>query len=124
MFACLVPWLSLLPHAALQIHGANGYLLDQFWKDSSNTRTDGYGGSIEKQGRLMLEVTEAVAAAVGAERTGLRLSPFNSFLSAQDSVPRAIEKNVWLMQELDKRVPDLAYIHMVRGCWHIRQGQC
>jgi len=58
---------------------------------------------------------EAVAAAIGAARVGLRLSPYNTFLSAQDSVPRAIEKNVWLMKELGKRVPDLAYIHMV-GC--------
>jgi len=64
--------------------------------------------------RLMLEVVEAVAAAVGAERVGLRLSPYNTFLSAQDTVPRAIEKNVWLMKELDRRVPDMAYIHMVR----------
>ena len=61
----------------------------------------------------MLEVVEAVAGAVGAERVGLRLSPYNTFLSAQDSVPRAIEKNVWLMKELDRRVPGLAYIHMV-----------
>ena len=63
--------------------------------------------------RLMLEVAAAVAGAVGAERTGLRLSPYNSFLSAQDSVERAIEKNVWLMKELDSRVPGMAYIHMV-----------
>jgi hypothetical protein len=61
----------------------------------------------------MLEVTEAVAAAVGAERVGLRLSPYNSFLSAQDTVERANEKNVWLMKQLDSRVPDLAYVHMV-----------
>jgi N-ethylmaleimide reductase len=66
-------------------------------------------------GRLMIEVMEAVAGAIGAERCGVRLSPYNSFLDAQDSVQRAIEKNVWLMQQLDKRVPGLAYIHMVRG---------
>jgi N-ethylmaleimide reductase len=95
------------------VHGANGYLLDQFWKDSSNTRTDGYGGSDANKARLLLEVMEAVAGAVGAERVGLRLSPYNTFLDAQDSVERAIEKNVWLMKELDARVPGLAYIHMV-----------
>jgi NADPH2 dehydrogenase len=61
----------------------------------------------------MLEVCAAVAGAIGAERTGLRLSPYNSFLSAQDSVERAIDKNVWLMKELDSKVPGLAYIHMV-----------
>jgi 2,4-dienoyl-CoA reductase-like NADH-dependent reductase (Old Yellow Enzyme family) len=61
----------------------------------------------------MIEVMEAVAGAIGAERCGVRLSPYNSFLDAQDSVQRAIEKNVWLMQQLDKCVPGLAYIHMV-----------
>jgi 2,4-dienoyl-CoA reductase-like NADH-dependent reductase (Old Yellow Enzyme family) len=61
----------------------------------------------------MIEVMEAVAGAIGAERCGVRLSPYNSFLDAQDSVARAVEKNVWLMQQLDARVPGLAYIHMV-----------
>jgi 2,4-dienoyl-CoA reductase-like NADH-dependent reductase (Old Yellow Enzyme family) len=59
----------------------------------------------------------AVAGAIGAERVGLRLSPYNTFLDACDSVERAVEKNTWLMGELDARVPGLAYIHMVReGC--------
>jgi 2,4-dienoyl-CoA reductase-like NADH-dependent reductase (Old Yellow Enzyme family) len=75
----------------------------------------------------MLEVLEAVAGAVGAERTGIRLSPYNSFLSASDdSTEKAIEKNVWLMKEMDKRVPNLAYIHMVsrvQGC-KVVQGCC
>lgn len=97
----------------IEVHGANGYLLDQFWKDSTNLRTDEYGGSVENQGRLMIEVMEAVAAAVGAGRCGLRLSPYNQFLDATDTLERAVEKNVWLMQELDSRVPGLAYIHMV-----------
>jgi hypothetical protein len=61
----------------------------------------------------MLEVVEAVAGAIGAERTGIRLSPYNSFLSAQDSVNRAIEKNVWLMKQIEAKAPGLAYIHMV-----------
>lgn len=65
-------------------------------------------------GRLLLEVMEAVAAAIGPERVGLRLSPYNTFLDAKDTVERAIEKNVWLMKELDSRVPGLAYVHMVR----------
>jgi hypothetical protein len=75
----------------------------------------------------MLEVLEAVTGAVGAERTGIRLSPFNSFLSASDdSTEKTIEKNVWLMKEMDRRVPNLAYIHMVRrvqGC-KFGQGCC
>jgi 2,4-dienoyl-CoA reductase-like NADH-dependent reductase (Old Yellow Enzyme family) len=62
----------------------------------------------------MIEVMEAVAGAIGAERCGVRLSPYNEFLDAQDSVQRAIDKNVWLMKQLDQRVPGLAYIHMVR----------
>ncbi|WIA09565.1 hypothetical protein OEZ85_008958 [Tetradesmus obliquus] len=97
----------------IEVHGANGYLLDQFWKDSSNQRDDEYGGSDENKARLMIEVMEAVAGAIGAERCGVRLSPYNSFLDATDSVQRAIDKNVWLMQQLDARVPGLAYIHMV-----------
>lgn len=67
----------------------------------------------------MIEVMEAVAGAIGAERCGVRLSPYNSFLDATDSVQRAIDKNVWLMQQLDARVPGLAYIHMVR---HVASG--
>eukprot|EP00878_Enallax_costatus_P021679 GHUV01022969.1.p1 GENE.GHUV01022969.1~~GHUV01022969.1.p1 ORF type:complete len:352 (+),score=70.28 GHUV01022969.1:604-1659(+) len=97
----------------VEIHGANGYLLDQFWKDSSNRRTDEYGGSDENKARLLLEVMEAVAAAVGPERVGLRLSPYNTFLDACDTVERAVEKNTWLMKALDHRVPGLAYMHMV-----------
>eukprot|EP00882_Tetradesmus_deserticola_P008616 GHRQ01009085.1.p1 GENE.GHRQ01009085.1~~GHRQ01009085.1.p1 ORF type:complete len:159 (+),score=74.93 GHRQ01009085.1:429-905(+) len=56
---------------------------------------------------------EAVAGAIGPARVGLRLSPYNTFLDATDSVERAVQKNVWLMQELDRRVPGLAYMHMV-----------
>ena len=59
----------------VEIHGANGYLLDQFLKDGSNQRGDDYGGSIENRARFLLEITRAVADAVGARRTGIRLSP-------------------------------------------------
>eukprot|EP00879_Flechtneria_rotunda_P030841 GHRR01033533.1.p1 GENE.GHRR01033533.1~~GHRR01033533.1.p1 ORF type:complete len:354 (+),score=113.72 GHRR01033533.1:2089-3150(+) len=97
----------------IEIHGANGYLLDQFWKDSTNKRTDKYGGSDENKARLILEVAEATANAIDADHVGIRLSPYNTFLDASDTVERAIEKNVLLMKELDKRVPGLAYIHMV-----------
>lgn len=57
---------------------------------------------------------EAVAAAIGPERVSLRLSPYNTFLDAFDTVERAIEKNVWLMKALEERFPGLAYVHMVR----------
>jgi len=61
----------------VEIHGANGYLLDQFAKDGVNIRTDAYGGSIENRARLMLEVTAAVVEEIGAERTGIRISPIS-----------------------------------------------
>ncbi len=59
----------------VEIHGANGYLLDQFAKDGTNKRTDAYGGSIENRAKLMLEVSKVVAAVAGPERTGIRISP-------------------------------------------------
>uniref|UniRef100_A0A383VSS5 NADH:flavin oxidoreductase/NADH oxidase N-terminal domain-containing protein n=1 Tax=Tetradesmus obliquus TaxID=3088 RepID=A0A383VSS5_TETOB len=83
----------------VEIHGANGYLLDQFWKDSSNQRTDAYGGSTENKARLILEVMEAAAAAIGQDRLALRLSPYTDNRSIRDdSIQRAIDKNVWLVQ--------------------------
>jgi N-ethylmaleimide reductase len=63
----------------VEIHGANGYLLDQFLRDSTNQRTDEYGGSIENRARLLMEVTEAVVAVAGAGRVGVRLSPSGTF---------------------------------------------
>ena len=63
----------------VEIRGANGYLIDQFTQDVSNNRTDEYGGSIEKRGRFALEVVDAVAKEVGANRTGIRLSPWGEF---------------------------------------------
>jgi 2,4-dienoyl-CoA reductase-like NADH-dependent reductase (Old Yellow Enzyme family) len=64
--------------------------------------------------RFMLEVLEAVAAAVGEDRVGVRLCPYNIYMDATDSVEAAVEKNVWLMQQLSTRLPGLAYVHMVR----------
>ncbi len=69
----------------VQIHGANGYLIDQFLRDSSNRRTDEYGGSIENRIRLLREVTQAVADTVGADRTGMRLSPNGEVNGVVDS---------------------------------------
>src|SRR6202030_1635929 len=59
----------------VEIHGAHGYLLDQFAKDGANKRTDAYGGSIENRAKLMLEISRVVAAEAGPERTGIRISP-------------------------------------------------
>lgn len=69
--------------------GANGYLLDQFLHDNVNTRTDEYGGSIDKRCRFPLEVIKATCEAVGAKKVGIRLSPYNYFQDTKDSDPNA-----------------------------------
>jgi 2,4-dienoyl-CoA reductase-like NADH-dependent reductase (Old Yellow Enzyme family) len=74
----------------VQVHAANGYLIDQFLRDNSNFRTDAYGGAIENRIRLLREVTQAVAETVGAERTGVRLSPNGDTQGANDSQPEAL----------------------------------
>lgn len=74
----------------VQIHAANGYLIDQFLRDNSNFRTDAYGGSIENRIRLLGQVTQAVVDAVGADRTSVRLSPNGASQSADDSNPIAL----------------------------------
>ena len=64
---------------AVEIHSANRYLLDQFLQDVSNNRTDEYGGSVENRCRFALEVVDVVTSAIGADRTGIRLSPWGQF---------------------------------------------
>lgn len=95
----------------VQVHGANGYLIDQFLKTSSNTRTDEYGGSIEKRCRFLLEVVDAVIAAVGHERTALRISPLNSFNGQSDENPEALTRH--LCAQLTSR--KLAFLDVMRG---------
>jgi N-ethylmaleimide reductase len=70
-----------------EIHAANGYLLDQFLRDGANRRTDEYGGSPANRARLLVEVASAVAAVMGADRTGVRLSPLHGFNDMSDSAP-------------------------------------
>src|SRR5689334_1576483 len=92
---------------------ANGYLLDQFLHDNVNIRDDTYGGSIENRSRFVLEVIEAVTAAVGADRTGIRLSPYNYFQDTRDSNPN--EHWAYLCEQIAK-LPATnrpAYVHMV-----------
>jgi 2,4-dienoyl-CoA reductase-like NADH-dependent reductase (Old Yellow Enzyme family) len=74
----------------VQIHAANGYLIDQFLRDNSNFRTDAYGGPVENRVRLLREVTQAVAETVGKDRTGVRLSPNGDSQGANDSNPEAL----------------------------------
>jgi N-ethylmaleimide reductase len=72
----------------VEIHAANGYLLDQFIRDGSNQRTDAYGGSLENRCRLLLEAATAVAGVWGSDRVGVRVSPINSFNDMHDSDPQ------------------------------------
>ncbi|MFC5496571.1 alkene reductase [Caenimonas terrae] len=95
----------------VEIHGANGYLLDQFLKTGANKRTDDYGGSIENRARLLLEVVRAVAEEVGGGRTGLRISPVTPANDVSDDNPQALFE--YLMRELAPL--HLAYIHVIEG---------
>ena len=69
----------------VEIHGANGYLIDQFLQDVTNKRTDKYGGSVENRARFALEVVHAIVEKVGAEKVGIRLSPWSAFMGAYAS---------------------------------------
>jgi len=94
----------------VELHGANGYLLEQFIRPNSNQRTDRYGGSIENRARFVLEVADAVIKAIGKDKVGIRLSPFGVF----NDMPLydAMEADyAWLAQQLNAR--GLAYIHLV-----------
>lgn len=95
----------------VEIHGANGYLLDEFLRDGSNQRTGPYGGSLANRGRLLLEVMEAVCQVWGSDRVGLRISPLNSYNSMIDSDPVGL--SVWLAERLNEL--NLAYLHVMRG---------
>jgi len=96
----------------VEIHGANGYLIDQFTQDTSNNRTDEYGGSIENRSRFALEAIDAVVEAVGAERTGIRLSPWSKFqgMRMEDPVPQFSH----LITKI-KEKHQLAYLHFVQA---------
>jgi N-ethylmaleimide reductase len=93
----------------IEVHAANGYLLDQFLRDGTNQRTDLYGGSIANRTRLLLEVVATVSKVWGANRVGVRLSPINSFNDMRDSYPQALFNQV-----ADSLNPfGLAYLHVV-----------
>ena len=93
----------------VEIHSANGYLLDQFLEDKSNHRTDAYGGSIENRARLLMEVVDAVVEVWGKDRVGVRLSPFGTFLDMGDSNPVALF--TYVLERLSER--RIAYVHVV-----------
>lgn len=98
----------------VEIHAANGYLLDQFLRDGSNRRQDNYGGSIQNRARLLLEVTAAVTKAVGSDKVGVRLSPVNPFNDMKDSDPQTLFN--YVTESLNPF--DLAYLHVVEGGIH------
>ncbi|RLN12166.1 12-oxophytodienoate reductase 1-like [Panicum miliaceum] len=104
----------------VEIHGAHGYLLEQFMKDSSNDRTDEYGGSLENRCRFAIEVIDAIVGEVGAHRVGIRLSPFVDYMDCVDSDPVALGN--YMIQQLNKHEGFL-YCHMVEPRMAIVDGR-
>lgn len=98
----------------VEVHAANGYLIDQFLRDGSNKRTDLYGGSYANKSRFLLEVLQAVTAVWGSDRVGIRLSPINKFNSMSDTNPEALF--TYVVEQLNPL--KLAYLHMVEGQIH------
>lgn len=93
----------------VEVHGANGYLLDQFLRDGTNHRTDAYGGAVESRARLLLEVTQAAVEVWGSDKVGVRLSPSSTFNDMTDSNPRATFS--YAIQALNPL--NLAYLHLL-----------
>jgi N-ethylmaleimide reductase len=107
----------------VELHAANGYLIDQFLQNGSNKRSDGYGGSIENRARLLLEVVDAIASAWGADRVGVRIGPDGKWNGMSDSDPKALF--TYVAKHLNRF--GLAYLHVieprVRGNVVVAQGQ-
>lgn len=95
----------------VEIHSANGYLIDQFVQDVSNNRTDAWGGSVEKRSKFGLEIAKAVIAAIGAEKTGIRISPFSTFQGMKMKSDALLEQFSYYTSELKKL--KLAYLHII-----------
>lgn len=95
----------------VEIHAANGYLIDQFLRDGINDRTDQYGGSIENRARFLFEVVDVITKEIGARRTGIRISPVTPANDAADSNPQPVF--TYVVEKLAKY--DLAYVHVIEG---------
>ncbi|MCW3060720.1 MAG: NADH:flavin oxidoreductase [Capsulimonas sp.] len=95
----------------VSVQGGNGQLLEQFLEDGTNRRTDAYGGGIENRARLLLDVVDAVSGAIGAERLGVRLSPYGQFGGISDSDPLSLF--TYVITELSKR--RIAYLHLIEA---------
>ncbi|MGM4907716.1 alkene reductase [Tardiphaga sp. 866_E4_N2_1] len=96
----------------VEIHGANGYLLEQFARDSTNKRTDAYGGSLENRAKLMLEVAAAVAKEIGGDRTGIRISPVTP---ANDAAADTQAQKLFDYITDGLSAEKLVYLHVVEG---------
>lgn len=103
----------------VEVHGANGYLLDQFLQDGSNQRTDQYGGSIENRARLLLEIVDQAIQVWGANRVGVRLSPYGTFNDMKDSDP--VKLFTYVLEQLSAR--RIAYAHIVEPRSSLAGGQ-
>ncbi|KAJ8436435.1 hypothetical protein Cgig2_013476 [Carnegiea gigantea] len=93
----------------VEIHGAHGYLIDQFMKDNVNDRTDKYGGSLENRCKFALEIVEAVVNEIGPDRVGFRMSPFTDYMEAWDSNPDAL--GLYMAKSLNKY--GILYCHVI-----------
>jgi len=93
----------------VEIHGANGYIIEQFLKDNTNDRTDEYGGSLENRCRFALEVVDAIAKEIGGHRVGIRLSPFTDYMECHDSDPHSLALHI------STKLSDhgILYVHMI-----------
>ncbi|WWC92565.1 uncharacterized protein L201_007524 [Kwoniella dendrophila CBS 6074] len=98
----------------VEIHGANGYLLDQFTQSVSNQRTDKYGGSAENRSRYSIELAKSVCSSIGAGKVGYRISPFSTYQGMREPTTELIiETFSTLLSGLFKEIPDFGYIHCV-----------
>ncbi|XP_050252936.1 putative 12-oxophytodienoate reductase 11 isoform X16 [Quercus robur] len=104
----------------VEIHGAHGFLIDQFMKDQVNDRTDHYGGSLENRCRFALEIVEAVTNEIGADRVGIRLSPFADYMQCGDSNPKDL--GLYMVESLNKY--GILYCHMVEPRMKTGEEKC
>jgi N-ethylmaleimide reductase len=108
-FRLAAQWAMLASFDGVEIHGANGYLPDEFLQDGSNKRTDEYGGSVAKRARFLLEVTEAAVSVWGGERVAVRLGPSGTWGAMSDSDPDATFR--YATEQLNRF--GLAYLHLI-----------
>ncbi|THG94172.1 hypothetical protein EW026_g7250 [Hermanssonia centrifuga] len=104
----------------VELHGANGYLIDQFTSDASNRRTDEYGGSVENRCRFALEILDSVTGAIGEKRTAIRLSPWSTFQEMRMKEPKPTFQ--YLVSQLKDRYSSLAYLHVIESGIHGAAG--